>query len=528
MGRARWGYEQNVYLRHLGPREDSHPHHFLLLTSLLHRFIYTMSRYSSSTVNHEWDPWVVLDLPNGGTCVGMGKTTHRPCRNPGADVYSFRILVDELSSEPLDAAHLRRKLHQLANLGLCNRWHRARQPQGNEVVHKWTMMINKRRAELEAAARRDSTNASSSTASFATARSFLTAASHATRRSPSVTNNSTRTLPALSEAEHEAESLQRSIDALAERMIVAQRRLDRLRTPLTPRLDPDRPLTRVQTADLPSLHLSRTSSATLSAASSRSTYSTSSRSTSPARSTSSRHSSSSSSSADSSTQPRRRPQSPSASSTLPSPPATPVHRRQAAPTSTPSSRSNTATPQRHASSSRTPAAQASVAPTSQPCRAPQCTITHVRRLPFTDECPICYEGGPLSTHPAAELVWCTSSCGRTVHKSCFDGWRAQCLDSYRTPDCPVCREDWDKSCACGGRSTCTKVHVQRKEASVTCPVCLVGMNDNTKSELQWCKDGCGNNIHAECMETWTANRVAHGREASCTMCRAEWTSECSC
>ncbi|KAF1944953.1 hypothetical protein EJ02DRAFT_463788 [Clathrospora elynae] len=160
-----------------------------------------------------------------------------------------------------------------------------------------------------------------------------------------------------------------------------------------------------------------------------------------------------------------------------------------------------------------------VVPTPPPSSR-RCTSTHVRRLPLNEECPICNEEGLLLECDASALVWCRSSCGRTVHKSCFDDWRAQCLIDGRSLKCAVCREAWDEGCECEG---CMVRHVRRREVEGECGVCLEGMLDEDGNDLYWCKHGCGKSVHQECLDTWTAECVANGRAATCVSCRASWS-----
>ena len=94
-------------------------------------------------------------------------------------------------------------------------------------------------------------------------------------------------------------------------------------------------------------------------------------------------------------------------------------------------------------------------------------------------------------------------------------------------NCPVCRADWTESCACGGQSNCDAVHVARKFIEVSCPVCKEDMKESGEG-TSWCKDGCGQSVHKDCMDTWKAYCVTNGKVVSCTMCRAAWTSECEC
>ena len=399
------------------------------------------------------------------------------------------------------------------------------------MVRKWMSKINARNPSGSSLARSRQSGADtrSTTASFAPTQSSRNSSSRSAL-TPSSTTSSV-TLPL--NAQSEAESLQRSITAMRQIISNAERRLELLHSPRTPLLEPGRPVARIQTGDIPSLRLSNTASVASSRTINSRASTASSRSPSPTRSTSSNISSSSSSS-DSDSPP-----------TSPLSPLSPVQTSRLPPTTT--RRTNTTTASSPAPTSTGAHTRPSIpslsslpqdtitfqVPTppstpgpSTPCPVPRCTKPHVRRLSLSSECPICYTGGPPSSQPASELTWCTSSCGRTVHKSCFDDWAAQCRSSHRAPNCPVCRADWARSCGCGGRSSCAVVHVERKDEDVACPICREGMERG--EELEWCKDGCGKSVHKACMDTWEEHCLESRMVASCTMCRAEWSSECSC
>ena len=78
-----------------------------------------------------------------------------------------------------------------------------------------------------------------------------------------------------------------------------------------------------------------------------------------------------------------------------------------------------------------------------PTSSRPCIERHVRRRAIDDECPICRQDFLLRDG----LVWCRSSCGRTVHRACFEAWEAECRAGGRRATCVVCRADWE-SCGC--------------------------------------------------------------------------------
>ncbi|XP_014562465.1 hypothetical protein COCVIDRAFT_10920 [Bipolaris victoriae FI3] len=161
-----------------------------------------------------------------------------------------------------------------------------------------------------------------------------------------------------------------------------------------------------------------------------------------------------------------------------------------------------------------------------PLQPQPCTRPHARRILLSDPCPICHEGGPLSNSPAADLVWCKSSCGRPVHKSCFEAWRTQREQDGRNPTCVICRADWDDECDCQGCH-----HVPRRSGDTACAICLDALDAASEAEEEetvWCKDGCGKSVHRVCFEVWEWHCADAGRDATCVLCRATWNTDCSC
>ncbi|KAL6161038.1 hypothetical protein ACJQWK_08331 [Exserohilum turcicum] len=191
-------------------------------------------------------------------------------------------------------------------------------------------------------------------------------------------------------------------------------------------------------------------------------------------------------------------------------------------TASPSSSTDASQTARHSATLSSSSSFLPLAPPSAPPPPQHCTRSHARRIPLDDACPICDEGEPLSSYNATETIWCKSSCGRTVHKSCFEGWHTQCLVDDRSLTCPVCRADWpDADCACQG---C--FHVPRRSTQGDhCAICLDVL---VAQALAWCKDGCGKSVHSACFEVWQRHCGDAGREATCVSCRAVWSDECMC
>jgi hypothetical protein len=91
-----------------------------------------------------WDPIATLDIinPNRGclTCVGYAPSRGRRCYNPinyGNRESAF-LLLEALSEIDISKTDVTEKLHQLASLTLCIRYH---QGQDYNVVQKWTRQI---------------------------------------------------------------------------------------------------------------------------------------------------------------------------------------------------------------------------------------------------------------------------------------------------------------------------------------------------------------------------------------------------
>ena len=72
-----------------------------------------------------------------------------------------------------------------------------------------------------------------------------------------------------------------------------------------------------------------------------------------------------------------------------------------------------------------------------PTECPSSHDTDGRRKPIEGECPICYFDFDEKRN---ELVWCETSCGNNMHKSCFDQWAASARGG--TVKCVYCRAPW--------------------------------------------------------------------------------------
>jgi protein tyrosine phosphatase len=125
-----------------------------------------------------------------------------------------------------------------------------------------------------------------------------------------------------------------------------------------------------------------------------------------------------------------------------------------------------------------------------------------------------------------DLVWCRSGCGRTVHRSCFEDWRATSVSRNIEITCAVCRGPWSTECECEG---C--IHVVRRVVEGDCTICLEALidEDGTRlDDLTWCKDGCGKSVHKHCFDVWKTQCQNRRTDATCVMCRVRWNDRCEC
>lgn len=67
----------------------------------------------------------------------------------------------------------------------------------------------------------------------------------------------------------------------------------------------------------------------------------------------------------------------------------------------------------------------------------------------------------------------------------------------------------------------------RKDVDGDCPICFEEMGDG-KEEIVWCKAACGQNIHKQCFEMWSATKKkSDGAQAkvTCPYCRSVWEGD---
>jgi hypothetical protein len=61
----------------------------------------------------------------------------------------------------------------------------------------------------------------------------------------------------------------------------------------------------------------------------------------------------------------------------------------------------------------------------------------------------------------------------------------------------------------------------RKPIEGECPICYTDFEPESES-IVYCKAGCGNNVHKDCMQKWMA---ANSGKATCPYCRTKWAEE---
>ena len=66
------------------------------------------------------------------------------------------------------------------------------------------------------------------------------------------------------------------------------------------------------------------------------------------------------------------------------------------------------------------------------------------------------------------------------------------------------------------------VHRQEldEDSCIQCPICQDDMNRD--QALTWCRRGCGNNIHAKCMQNYSQYKISNKESAGCPLCRVDW------
>ncbi|KAH3960070.1 hypothetical protein HBH70_227910 [Parastagonospora nodorum] len=470
-------------------------------------------------MSHGWDPTEVLQLCNDRRCIGYAPSQRRKCRNiiAKANVQRFQRLLIELAEQEPDPDFLEPRLREIASYGLCVAYHRS---QADDMVRKWSAMMLEAYPPTPVAPApvRYQRSAASSYPRVCVSPGTTS------RRSTSTSSSTSSYISPLEDAEL------RALREHASRLEDIGRR----------RMRQESVLYEAQTR-------AGTVSTSRSSVSSMSTIQISRRAmedasnTLPARSTARAPTpirlpaaASDTTSEPSTPRPTSRvPTSvrlPAAASDITSEPSTPPSTSRApTPVRLPAAASSEPSTPPSTSVARSTALSTSAPPTrSSSTQGRHCERTHVRRLPIDEECPICYDDTPLSSCAPGEVVWCRSSCGRSVHASCFEDWRAQCAD--RTLTCMVCRESWDEECEC---ESCTVAHVQKRDVvQEACSICREDLRPDRDEEqypaLSWCKSGCGRSVHQECFDGWRAACLGRGTNATCTDCRAVWVDECGC
>lgn len=442
--------------------------------------VYTSNpRVVANASGRQWDPEAVLKLSLDSRCIAWAPTMGRKCRNPiaQANTHRFEMLLADMAAQQPNPEELRPDLECLAYYGLCSRNHRC---EVQSMVERWVRSLEeafrgdtgRMDGQVDLTARRIRQRPGFSNS--------ITSVVYDAVHPP---NNATGIAPSDTEATARA-GIQQQFAAMQQMLRDAERRIEELSARQV--ANENRPqstshISRVSASIVPSLASSRVSSTASGLRGSR-----------PALTTTS-------------SEMRR----PTAANTRSSPSA--------------SSSASSGVPSRATSSP----AVSEASPRSTPSTPiPRCTRSHARRLPFDDECPICQDGNLLSQYESSEVVWCRSSCGKSLHKTCLEEWRRQSVIFT----CPFCRGDWDEGSNC---DACDVVHVRRRTIEGDCAICCEDLKqaepEEGNADLVWCRDGCGQSVHRDCFDSWREHCVAVGSEASCVNCRASWRREgCGC
>eukprot|EP00871_Galdieria_phlegrea_P002148 jgi/Galph1/2934/GphlegSOOS_G1635.1 len=63
----------------------------------------------------------------------------------------------------------------------------------------------------------------------------------------------------------------------------------------------------------------------------------------------------------------------------------------------------------------------------------------------------------------------------------------------------------------------------RQTTDAECPICFEPLS--TEEPVVYCKWGCGNAIHRDCFDKWSASKVNSGGLVTCVLCRAPWEQQ---
>jgi hypothetical protein len=367
----------------------------------------TSSHHSSAPL---WDPRKTLQIVSDDRCVGHAHSKGRKCRIRLAmhNLYTGDSILQELSRRQPEPDAVRRKLQGLAEVMLCPRWHRD---QAQIMVDDWMSRIEE--------------DYPSSLVEVETQRaSFRTPASSSGRNSGSVTLSRRETVSpatASTSISTEVETLRKTIAEMEERAAAMEERAATMAQRMQQMVVNQEMI--LQSAQRVTELVDTQSSTSISV---RTTPNVSRVSTSNGSSNVSSTTSSPTSTVD------------NTPSTSTSARTTPTVSRVSTSDISSLALSRTSTISSTRSTSTPPSGDAG------PSSSPTCAQTHVRRRAIDDECPICREDFLLRD----KLVWCRNSCGRTVHRACFEAWEVECTAGGREPTCGLCRAEWVQ-CGCG-------------------------------------------------------------------------------
>ena len=66
--------------------------------------------------------------------------------------------------------------------------------------------------------------------------------------------------------------------------------------------------------------------------------------------------------------------------------------------------------------------------------------------------------------------------------------------------------------------------VQRKaiDEGDVCAICQEELEEEGAEPTTFCKQGCGNSVHAKCMKVWAEHKQSTGEKVTCPFCREDW------
>ncbi|KAF2663597.1 hypothetical protein BT63DRAFT_484314 [Microthyrium microscopicum] len=138
--------------------------------------------------------------------------------------------------------------------------------------------------------------------------------------------------------------------------------------------------------------------------------------------------------------------------------------------------------------------------------------------------PLAEQSSPATLYTVGDAAW------RAAWGTTFVGW-----DDYPDP-APTTADDWlprpsahTYSWHCSGETHSPRRPIAQDQV---CAICLSRLWEPAAAspnynDLRWCKDGCGQNFHRQCINSWigTTNPDAWS-ENGCPTCRKKWASGC--